>query len=807
MNNSLFPIVDPVMHEQRVVAAAMQNEGWTENMMAETSVSLAETSLSYGRDMKAMAQEMYDRAWLYKTSWERIHVPWFNTFHAYGEENMEYYMDEQWTAEDVLAHIEQGRKPYEFNLLAPYIDALRGEQIGRRNEWRAVEENMGSAAYAEIASFYLKWVQNSNDNQWQRTESDVFRDNAVRGMGVSSICLDPHDPFGSVKIQREYPPEFSWDIYSAKDGTIHDAQVLRRNYWVSRVPLASQFPEWAPEILSIAGKIMSTTGYSYNTPLKRPKVRSLASGNGYSTQFAAQVQIVYGGLVNVTEMYHRRYIHKWKVVDGNSSKTYYFDNEQDAIGAARELMQFWMQSEIQQAYGVTRPLVSHPMECDVPVVDQYFWAGDQLLRMTPSMNNRFPYEFFMDSYYDGNVVSKLARGKGRQRFYNRMVSLIDMMVGAVKGQSAINKAMLAEEMTVEAIQAAAVDPRNIWIVDNNKADFDVRTVFSTSPPPQISTLVQGLTSLLQNTIKETYGGGTTMGEADYSGQSGESQKVLSAIGTTTTASIFDNFNDFGRRNGEQALYLSQFIDPTVRMAVMDDDGGVEFKSFYDEGVKSTAELKYKVKIVEVQASPTEKAQRMRDLDTLAGQAPEIVPSLLPLKLKYAGIAYSDRQALMADIKQREDAQAQAVQAQSDRDYEIEDRKVTIQEGGLEVKIGLLQLAQKNPPKIQLTKKLGGGPIEDAALLEASGIDAHPTMTAADMALKMLMDQDQADMAQEHFNSIERRTGLHDIQAKLEERKIQMKARTGGSRQGSAKSAHGTTTPKDRSARARKKVGA
>jgi hypothetical protein len=795
------PIVDPLMHETQVVMGAMQNEGWTRDMLSETSLYFSDIEASYARDQRALAIEMGSRAWELKDSWERIHMPWFNDFHNYGDENMQYFMDEQWTPEDIHAHLEQGRRPYEFNMLAPYINAICGEQIGRRNEWRAIPENSVSEPFAEVASHFLKWVQQSNHNQWEQTESDIFRDNAVRGLGVCSVMLDPRDPFGSVKIGRELPQEFSWDIYSAKDGTVQDSKFLRRNYWVDRVSLASQYKEWAPEILSLFGKIMSTSTLSYFNTLKKPRVRSLASGNGYSTQFDTHFQTVYGGMVNVTEFYHRRYLAKWKVVDGNLQETHYFDTEQDAIGAASELMQFWMQDEVRQAYGVARPLVSHPMPVDVAVIDQYVWAGDQLLRVTTTMNDRYPYEFFMDSYYDGNVVSYLARGKGRQRFYNRMISLIDMMVGAAKPQLAIDKGFLAEEMTAEKIQQSSVDPTHIWIFDSNKREgFKASDAFTTTPAVNYGPAVQALTQTIHGSIENFYGGSTMVGQADYSGQSGISQQTLQAIGTTTTASIFDKFNDFGKRVGEQALYLSRYVDAAVRMPVMDDDGGVTISSFDDEGVHSMAELKYRVKIVEQQASQSEKAQRMRDLDTLAGQAPEIVPFLLPLKLKYAGIAYSDRKQIQSAMQASQEQQQQQQQIESERQYGLEKQKIEIQQGNLDVKIGLLELAERNPVKVMATRKLGGGPLQDAALLEHAGIDAHPTTVAADWALQKLMEQDAADVAQEHFNKIERRTGLHDIEASIAHAKS-----AGGSHQGSAKSTHGTTTPKDKSARSRKGV--
>ena len=795
------PIIDPLLHETQVIMGAMQNEGWTRDMLSETSLYFSDIEAGYARDQRALAMEMGARAWELKDSWERIHMPWFNDFHEYGDENVHYYMDEQWTPEDILTHIEQGRRPYEFNMLAPYINGLCGEQLGRRNEWRAVPENAASEPFAEVSSHFLKWVQQCSNNQWDQAESEIFRDNAVRGMGVCSVMLDPRDPFGSVKIGREMPQEFSWDIYSAKDGTIQDAKFLRRNYWVDRVSLASQYKEWAPEILSLFGKIMSTSSLSYFNTLKKPRVRSLASGNGYSTQFDTHFQTVYGGMVNVTEFYHRRFIPKWKVVDGNLQETHYFDSEQDAIGAAQELMQFWMQDEVRQAYGVARPLVSHPMPVDVPVIDQYVWAGDQLLRVTTTMNDRYPYEFFMDSYYDGNVVSYLARGKGRQRFYNRMISLIDMMVGAAKPQLAIDKGFLAEEMTPQQIQENSVDPTHVWIFDSNKREgFKASDAFTTTPAVNYGPAVQALTATIHGSIEQFYGGSTMVGQADYAGQSGVSQQTLQALGTTTTASIFDKFNAFGKRVGQQALYLSRYIDPAVRMPVMDDDAGVSISSFDDEGVHSMAELKYRVEIVEQQASPSEKAQRMRDLDTLAGQAPEIVPFILPLKLKYAGIAYSDRKAIQAAMQQSQDQQTQQAQQQADREYELEQRKLEIQEGNLNVKIGLLELAERNPVKIALTKKLAGGPLQDAALLEHAGLEAHPTTVAADWALQRLMEQDATDVTQEHFNTIERRTGLHDIQASIARAKS-----NGSSKQGSAKSTHGATTPKDSSARKRKGV--
>ncbi|MBU6231347.1 hypothetical protein KGP36_01660 [Patescibacteria group bacterium] len=707
------------------------------------------------QDARSLATSMNEESRELIWNFELLHREWFSQFHALGDENHKFYMEEQWTNNDRRHFINQGQKPYEFNIITPFVDQLRGEQLQTRTDWEAVGRNPISEQYAEGATHFLRWCRQNGDNRYEARESDIFRDGLVRGLGVFSVRPDWMNPFGGIKIERPLSREFMWDIHSCTDNFWTDCKYLWRGFYLDRVRLAAMFPEWAPEILALAGMVTGRQGWDNIFVMNKPSVRPLtADAHPYSTTFDPMLNTIFNGLLFVREFYHRRYIDKFQVLDGHTGDAYYFDNQSDAMDGAMMLWKWWMESGALQMIGSSQPLVSNPMPCTVPVIDQYIFVGEQLLRVTTQQIDRFPYIPFMPDYYDGSVVSFLERGKHRQRLINRLIMYMEEIAGGTKPQVGVNKAHLSGQQADQDV-INKMYRQGVWIFDNPQVEFDVGKAMSSFVPQQNAQMVTSLLGVVKDTMHQLYGSASVVGQADYSQQSAQSQMALKSYASTMTQSIFETLRTTSKLVGESCLYYGQYLNPTTNMMVRGEDGDTIYRSLDSFGIQRLSDLKFRCEITEILASPSEREQRMRVVIGAMGQmGPELNAAFEPLLLKYSPLPYSDKKEIsdnIAAIQKQQADLAERQQVQAELDSQTKRQVLVMQQ---ENKARELEIQAQQGARLTATYQIPPSPAATAEILAATGVDpdAHPAMVAEDYAKQAGMDQQIDDTRQQHFNA-------------------------------------------------------
>lgn len=743
---------DPQTHSQMVAEQAiMQDPALFTNMNANLGWFYDDAQRQMLMDSKMRAQEFNLQAYRLQTEWENLHAPWFQRFHANGRESVKYVTNEQWNDRDRLAHAQQGRRAYEMDIISPYYHTLMGEYIGARGDWQAtpfVEPTSNRQQIADIYNHYLKWVQQSGDNQWDAADAMCASDALIRGVCVAGIRPDPFNPMASVALEHMFPYEFMWDIGSTKNPFLDGTRFLSRRYWKDRVELSWMFPEWAKEILAMMPG--SINGGNANDLMMETQMRARAGASandgGMPIEFNQFFSAINRGPLLVKEFYERRRERKYFVRDGTAGKTYYFDTPGDATKARGQLEMYYTQDPVAQQLGAA--ILSNVNPQDVSVVDQYISIGNLLLRVQSEVTERFPYEVMIPEWIEGSVTSFVERGKSRQRFINRLFSNIDIVIGALKPQGVIDKHYLSSKMTDEEILQGTTQSGKVWVVDSNGDErFDPARVLHTTSAPNPGPAIMPTYNLIQDNIRAFYGGSTVLGQAEYAGQSGTSQQGLRAMASTQTMPFFDMMKHFNRRVGEQVIQKAQYLDPATKMEIVDEAGDPFIASFAQAGIQSFNDIRFNIQVTERSVSPSEQSRRYGLFIGLMGQMPNYAQAFMPLVLQYMDVPFKDKQSVIQAIQGIDQQNAQLQEREQSLAEQMQDRSMRVKESGQMLKAAMFDLQRERPFVITSSLKIPATPALIADIMTGAGSPATPAAVIADQSQKILLDQGARNLAQ------------------------------------------------------------
>jgi len=727
---------------------AEQNPGLALSVLEEAHVFYDENEEKSLREQQRIAKDLNTEINREILEFEDFYAPWFDRRNKSAEENERYYLSDHWTDKDIVSIKSQGRKPYAFNIVRPYMQSVLGEAVGQKTEWRAVPASRRASEHADFVNRMLRWV--AQTNRYQQIRGDYFRDGIINGVGVVGIRQNPQDPLGGITLDRCRPGEFMWDVYSAQNGSLDGVTRLWRGRWQDRVSLAYEFPEWRAEILNMTDTMTGRTGLESQYQMIRPKVRGLTGENESSYSLSAPLQSIYGNRLFVREWYRRRYLPKWRVQDGYTEQYWDFDTRDQADAAVRQLQEFYMSAEARAQMGNVVPYIFAPRRVTCTYIDQCILVGDTLLRVRTSTSGELPYVFYIPEWYDGDITSFFEHHKDPQRFHNRIISFIDQIVSGNKGVRILNRHGIPDSLTDDVLRKQLSDPNSVIIVNNPRSDFDARRVLTNVDPPNHNQLVHSLLQYNNDARHEMAGGLNRIGVLQSAGQSGKSAEVLTQAASTLTANLFDKFRTADQQIGERAFYLSQYLHPAIQMRAVDEQGNPEFFSMIENGIQSIRELKFDITVTEVVPSPTEMMMQYSNLINLAQQlGPEVGSRLIPAILERSNLPHKLKQQTLASIQQGQQ-QAQAnIQAEmeearrkTDMDYEIKMRTLDLKERQIEIDAN---------PRVSLQYKMEPDPLTEATLLEQTGIDADPLFVAAGKSIQTMMDVEKQTLHQRAYN--------------------------------------------------------
>lgn len=158
--------------------------------------------------------------------------------------DFDFAAGDQWIEKTYKALEAEGRAPLTFNYTAPFLEAVKGLEIGTRHETiflpREAEE--GEIIANETISNTSKWMGdecNAEDEQ-----SEAFGDVLTCGMGFteSRFSYEEEDPDGQYMEEKLDPIEMRWDA-SAKKKNLTDARRIWRAREMSLDEARDMFPD------------------------------------------------------------------------------------------------------------------------------------------------------------------------------------------------------------------------------------------------------------------------------------------------------------------------------------------------------------------------------------------------------------------------------------------------------------------------------------------------------------------------------------------------------------------------------------
>ena len=702
-----------------------------------------------------LEREAFDKLESFEFKQNQFFRPWRRIF----RENVDYFNSHQWTSNDAIGLLQQNRKPYVFNQIRPYVEVALGEQRIMRMDPRATPQNPIAEHYAGKMNHYLRWV--TQKNQWPDTASDIFRDGFVGGVGVAGVSLDYNDPFANVTLERCYPLEFMWDIETAKNSTLDGTEWLWHGKWTSIGSALDEYPDYADIIRGAAGGAGSDRQFTGYDVLRRPRINAPVGELHLDYQYTG-LDYFTRDMVFRRELYHRRYERRWVVRDGISGMVLDYETEYQAQQGVEQLFALYTNPQVAQTFGVSKPLISEPRIVNRPFVDKYVFFGTRLVDFRTGQGDRFPYKFFIPEFYDGELTSRIEHVKPLNRFVNRIMMFLDEIAGGVKGGTIINGDYLDDSITDTDIRRMAVQTNPVWIVRKPPEDFPLEQFSKTTAAPINGQMAGELLGAIKDNIFGLTGGPNSQGLAAFAGQSGVSAQEMRSAASIRNIPVFDKWRFFNQQVFEDAVALSGYLEPTVKMYVTNEYGEPEIMSFIEQAfdeVFTPGELEYGITITEVMATQSEQEAMRGELAMIMQTAPDTYPVVLPKYLKTTNMDPRDRRDIEVYLQEQAAFSSQMQEREmrlqeQERMWKMEESRIKLQ-----LKDKELDLMARGQiiPKVNITGKIGEmPPAEEATLLSATGnpdLEADPLGIMQDRAIHTVMQQERSDLEQSHANAL------------------------------------------------------
>ncbi len=133
----------------------------------------------------------------------------------------------QWNDSEISQMKEGRRIPIVLNRVAPYVDAIVGQQVNNRKEVRFLPRETSDARIADMYTEAVRWADDLCDGEDEVTES--FTDMVICGLGWTETRMDySTDPAGQlITAERIDPLEMYWDPHDDSRNLDHSKYIIR----------------------------------------------------------------------------------------------------------------------------------------------------------------------------------------------------------------------------------------------------------------------------------------------------------------------------------------------------------------------------------------------------------------------------------------------------------------------------------------------------------------------------------------------------------------------------------------------------
>lgn len=663
-----------------------------------------------------------------------------------------------WTPEERKKISDAGLIPHETNIQHPFEMKLLGEMQATETQFKAFGLDPDSQRQAEVVNNGLLWA--AQINRLNRTNNYIFRDGAIGCRGVALVTRDPFDPLGKPLVKRCRPQEFMWDPVGAEDGSLRGSKYLWRGYYVDAEDMIPRYPLFRQEIDKINFNATSKR-FLFDFTLAKPKIRSKAKRGHTPYEYQNVPFRNPRKRIWVTEFFRRNKTPAFAVFDAVKGVDHVFKVDGDTAD-----MNNWSRAEkfagyfynvLKQAYAYGTAAAGGNPQIDVVAQPRLVWrdtidietfAGDVLLDIENYDGDLFPYHWFIPEFTDGEMMGYFEHSKDDLYLASRMRIYLDLLLSGIKGHTFYDQTSLeASGITPAEFERNLTRPTKATGL-KPKEGKKIDEVVHTTNPPNYGPLPGEILQYATGSINQSYGGLSTIGTADYAGQSGRAVGRLQMSAATGTVPLFKEWEYFLIEQGEAIKDELQYVSPTRLLATIDERNQAQYGRMLD----SYQSEQFKVRIEEVSSSPSDREVQANLLFMLLHNNPEVLTAAFDEFADLSGVDRSRIDRIMAKLTEKENFdRLMQERAQTMQEHEVE--ADTIRRDREEMrKWHETQIAANPPIKTSATIQLQAGPATTSEILNQNGIPATPSGVAADHATGALMEGAKKVMLQQNWNA-------------------------------------------------------
>lgn len=506
--------------------------------------------------------------------------PFFDAINDVGMRNLNFYVGNQWSDEEIAAHHEQNREPIVFNEILHKVDHLVGSQMQTRMDSKAVAREPSDEATAQLLTYLLKWVEQVNS--LQDLETQIFRNGIITGCAAAAIYWETGDiPYGYPKI--DYIPfgELSWDLRAIKPD-LSDARWMCRSALLSRIELAEMFPQHQTHIFA-QNNTPDTYKMSYQDMFDRR-----TNISGYSTSNYDR------DLIEYHEHYEKIKINQWLVVDDIRNEVTRFDSKQDAEEFYNGLMQGYIDGNIsttlEDELGTERVLL---MTTSTTKVIQTIVIGDKAVSRELLNIPDFPYIIYFAYWLEGTFFGFVDNLIDPQIEVNRSWSQWDFALGTQnKGVKTVVESMLKRGWDIEKVRQEA-SKTNVWI------PVLAHGAIVNQPEGAVNPQIFSTMQFAISRMTDYAGGRNALGFSENAAESGRAVMARAEAGGVARLSLFENLRLWRMKVAERIVwYLKNYTSPQQIVRLIGNQQDVFYVSLNKDILDSLREIKTDIVVSE-----------------------------------------------------------------------------------------------------------------------------------------------------------------------------------------------------------------
>lgn len=219
-----------------------------------------------------------------------------------AKKSEEYYSGKQWSDSDKASLAQQGRPALTINECAPKVDLLSGFQRQARTDIRFFPIEASDNAVANVATELIKNIFQRNN--FQMTESEVFKDEVVAGRGTFQTYVDyDKNLLGEVVTERVDWNSVNFGPFSRYD--LSDCEYTNVTKTYPKVKLKMLYPDKSKEIDGLYETAeRRQTNPNQNNP-----------GMEYRENNYSKVVNLYSETITINEVWERNYLTVYSIVN------------------------------------------------------------------------------------------------------------------------------------------------------------------------------------------------------------------------------------------------------------------------------------------------------------------------------------------------------------------------------------------------------------------------------------------------------------------------------------------------------------